>query len=470
MNEARGEMLQRLPSMTELLARAQGEEWSRRISRERLSVALRTAVERARQRVLDGSATAAPTAEEIVADAQAALARSMAANIRPVINATGIVLHTGLGRAPLAPEAVDALLQIAGGYCNVELELASGERGRRTAIVAELLRELTGAEAATAVNNNAAATMLVLNTLSEGREAVVSRGQLIEIGGSFRLPDVMNKSGAVLREVGTTNRTRASDYAEAIGERTGVLVLVHTSNYRVVGFVEEAPLAEVVALGRARGVPVFHDLGSGALLDLGEFGMGGEPVVRDSLEAGADVVAFSGDKLLGGPQCGIVAGRAEIIARVERNPLMRAFRLDKLTLAALEATLRLHRDGPRATEQVPALRMLTEPAESVRARAERLAEALRQVRPGDIVELAPEETYAGGGSLPTVRIATWTVCWRPVGGSAEATAAALRRAEPPVIARRHDDAVIFDCRTIGEEEWPVVVEAVRRIGQEGQGS
>ncbi|MBY0229732.1 MAG: L-seryl-tRNA(Sec) selenium transferase, partial [Gemmataceae bacterium] len=347
-------------------------------------------------------------AASVAAKAEARLRRALAPKLVPVVNATGIVLHTNLGRAPLAEEAQRAATAAAGGYLNLEMDLGTGKRSSRQDAISEWVCRLTGAEAATAVNNNAAATVIVLRAVCLGREAVVSRGQLIEIGGSFRIPDIMAVSGAVLREVGTTNITRLADYEKAIGERTGALLQVHTSNYRISGFTESVPLAELAALGKSRGVPVIDDIGSGAMVDFGRFGFAGEPVARQSIEAGADLVLFSGDKLLGGPQAGLIAGKKEWIARIEKDPLMRAFRLDKMTLAALEATLRLYLNEERALREVPVLRMLGAPLEELERRARMLAEALSAI-PGVAASAARDVAYVGGGALPDRSMPTWVV-------------------------------------------------------------
>ena len=452
--------LRELPSITELLRAAQVQEWSQSFSQGRLAYALRLAVERARQEIIAGRPEVADTAEALTQTARQSLEASARLNLRPVINATGIVLHTGLGRAPLSGPALDALMQVADGYANLELELTSGERGRRTDLVADLLVELTGAQGATVVNNNAAATLLVLNELAEGKSAIISRGELIEIGGSYRMPDIMRKSGALMREVGTTNRTRLADYEAAIDEKAGLLVRVHTSNYKIVGFTNAVSLKELVELGRRRGLPVYHDLGSGALVDLSPWGLADEPYAAESVRTGADVVTFSGDKLLGGPQCGLVVGTAEVVRQMEKNALARTFRVDKMTLAALEATLRLHLDGEAARSTVPALRMLTEPQEEVAARAGRLQAHLKSRLPQEQFEIVKEITFAGGGSLPTVQVPSTTVRWRPSDWSSNGAGEALRRCSPPVIARIRDDAVVFDLRTLREEELPILTNVV----------
>lgn len=384
--------------------------------------------------------------------------------LRPVINATGILLHTGLGRAPLAREAVDEIAAIAAGYASVELDLASGNRSQRVVAVERLLQELTGAEAAAVVNNNAGATMLTLAALAAGREVIVSRGQLIEIGGSYRLPDVMATSGATLREVGTTNKTHLSDYENAIGEDTAALMRVHTSNFRVVGFTQEVPLAELVALGRRRGLPVIDDIGSGALIDFGRYGLEDEPVAAESIKAGADVVLFSGDKLLGGPQCGIVVGRRDPITKITKHPMMRALRVDKIVLASLAATLRLYRSPETAEQGVPLLALLSTPMENLQNRAERLAP---QIAACDVVESAEaleDETFLGGGSIPAQRIGTWCVAITPKETSVDQLAARLRGGAPAVVGRVNNDRLLLDLRSVAPSLDISLVDAIRILG------
>jgi L-seryl-tRNA(Ser) seleniumtransferase len=359
------------------------------------------------------------------------LGAARAPRLRRVINATGVVVHTNLGRAPLAEEALDRVSEAARGYSNLEYDLAEGARGSRQDHIAPLLRQLTGAEAALVVNNNAAAVLLALAALAEGREVLVSRGELIEIGDGFRIPEVLARSGAQLREVGTTNRTRAADYERALGPDTALILRVHQSNFRVVGFTEQPTLAELAQVARSHEVPLVDDLGSGALVDLGD-----EPTGREALTAGADLVCFSGDKLLGGPQAGIVAGRGDLVERLRRHPLQRALRADKLTLAALEGTLALYLDAP---QKIPVLRMLRADTDAVRARAERLA---------DLIEGAVEETVAraGGGALPLAELPSFAC-------AVEAELAAkLRAADPPVVAIVRDGRTLLDCRTISDDE------------------
>jgi L-seryl-tRNA(Ser) seleniumtransferase len=384
--------------------------------------------------------------------------------LRPVINATGILLHTGLGRAPLSEAATTAVAAIAGGYASVEIDLASGERSQRVAAVERHLTRLTGAEAAAVVNNNAGATVLALAALAAGREVIVSRGQLIEIGGSFRLPEVMSASGAILREVGTTNKTRASDYAGAIGERTAAILRVHTSNYKVVGFTEEASLAELVGLGRRHSLPVIDDIGSGALIDLAKYGISGEPIAAGSIAAGADLVLFSGDKLLGGPQCGIIVGRRSLVEKVARHPLMRALRVDKMTLAALAATLAAYADPALAERTIPLLSQLATPLENLRNRAERLAPQMAAAG-GCAAEVIDDESYVGGGSVPSQAIKTVGIALAPKSQSAGQFAAALRTGTPAVVGRIKDNRVILDLRSVAPKYDVSLVQAVEALAR-----
>jgi L-seryl-tRNA(Ser) seleniumtransferase len=380
---------------------------------------------------------------DLVARALETAARRARPALTRVVNATGIVLHTNLGRAPLAPAAVSHVAEVAAGYSNLEYDLRTGSRGSRHDHLAARLRSLTGAEDALVVNNNAAAVLLALSALAEGREVVVSRGELIEIGDGFRIPDVLARSGARLVEVGTTNKTRAADYEAAIGAETAAILRVHQSNFRVVGFTERPDLRQLAQIGARSGLPLVDDLGSGSLVPCAD-----EPLVGESLAAGASLVTFSGDKLLGGPQAGIVCGRAELVSRLRRHPLQRALRPDKLTLAALEGTLLLYADPERAEREIPALRMLREPLESVRARAERLAAATR----GVVVETVARP---GGGALPLYDLPS-------AGVELELELAArLRSAEPPVVALVRGDRTLLDCRTISDDELDLVAASVR---------
>jgi L-seryl-tRNA(Ser) seleniumtransferase len=399
--------------------------------------------------------------EDWAADVAERAGRLGGRSLRPVLNATGVVLHTNLGRAPLARAAVEALAAVASGYSNLEFDLDAGVRGHRTDHGRRLLAELTGAADALVVNNAAAALVVALSTVAAGQEVIISRGELIEIGGSFRIPDILAKSGARLREVGTTNRTRLDDYREAIGLATGAILQVHRSNFRQSGFVHSAGPAELAALAHEHGLPFVHDIGSGLLADLASFGLTSEPRVAEAVAAGADLVIFSGDKLLGGPQSGCLVGRAELVTACRRNPLARAARADKLSLAALEATLELYRDTETALREVPVLRMLTLTPEELARRASTLAEAIRPRCPAARQpRLAAGESLAGGGSFPGATLPTTLVLLEPDARGPDALALALRLGEPPVVARVVDGAVALDPRTLPVNRDHELVEAV----------
>jgi len=420
--------LRDLPSVDELA----------RASDDPLAVdAARVVLARARDEIQAGAEPG-----DLVERVHEELGTARAARLRRALNATGVVVHTNLGRAPLAEAALERVLEVGRSYSNLEYDLDSGTRGSRQDHVAAVLRRLTGAEAALVVNNNAAAVLLALAALAEGREVLVSRGELIEIGDGFRIPDVLARSGARLVEVGTTNRTRAADYERSVGPETAVLLRVHQSNFRLVGFTELPALAELAAVAQRHGLPLVDDLGSGALVRVED-----EPSVRASLDAGADLVCFSGDKLLGGPQAGIIVGAAQLVERLRRHPLQRAVRADKLTLATLEGTLGLYLDPQRAAREVPVLRMIGEPAEAVRARAERLAAAVG----GEV-----EETVArvGGGALPLAELPSFACAVE------EELAAPLRVGEPPVIGVVRDGRLLLDCRTLSATEAEEVAQAV----------
>ncbi|MFN0086972.1 MAG: L-seryl-tRNA(Sec) selenium transferase [Blastocatellia bacterium] len=385
------------------------------------------------------------------------------ARTRRVINATGVVLHTNLGRAPLSPKALDAIREAAAGYCNLEYDLASGGRGRRGAGLEAMLREMFAVESAAVVNNCAAAVLLTLDTLAEGGEVIVSRGELIEIGGSFRIPDVIAKSGARLREVGTTNRTRIRDYEEAINERTRVILRAHPSNYRIVGFTEKPSIEDLAALARGHGLPLFDDLGSGCLLDLNPLGIHDEPSVAESIRAGASVIAFSGDKLLGGPQSGILLGEAALIQRIKANPLMRALRVDKLTFAALEATIASYAAG-RAREEIPIAAALFATRDEIARRAR--AFVRRAKKSGLALRLADGHSVIGGGSAPERRLPTTLLVVPPGAASAASLEARLRANDPPIIARILDDRLVLDLRTVHRDSELDLLEGLKRLMSE----
>ncbi len=452
--------LRSLPPVTAILDASRGLEAAH--GRDRIVAAARVELDGLRDRLragesLDGEATL----ESIVGRVATRVESAARPRLRTVINATGIVLHTNLGRSPLAESAAQAAFDSARGYLNLEIDLNSGMRSSRQNPIREAIVPLLGCESATVVNNCAAATVIVLRALAAGKEVIVSRGQLVEIGGSFRIPEIMGVSGATLREVGTTNITRIADYERAIGPNTALLMRVHHSNYRISGFTETPTLEELVALGRKHNLPVIDDAGSGALIDFARFGLPGDPVIGESLRVGADLVLFSGDKLLGGPQAGLIVGRKDLVARIEKDPLMRAFRLDKMTLAALEATLRLYADPARVTERVPILRMLALTPADLRPRCERLAESIRSIPGLDSVEVLDDSAFVGGGSLPDLPLPTvvLAVAHRALGDATFAER--LRSGTPAVLARAKDDCVLFDLRTVFEGQEAELVEAIR---------
>jgi L-seryl-tRNA(Ser) seleniumtransferase len=433
-----------IPSVDRLLASDAFAALLATLPRELVVTAVQRELETARTQLARDAATTPRLDADIVAERVAgAIRRLQAGSLVPVLNATGVVLHTNLGRAPLAAVALDAMQRIALGYSNLEYDLESGARGSRYVHARELLVALTDAEDALVVNNNAAALVLALNTLARGRDAIISRGELVEIGGAFRVPEIMARSGARLREVGSTNRTHLADYRAALSERTGVLLKVHPSNFTIAGYTATVEVAELAPLAREHGVPLLHDVGSGLLLDPATVGLEGEPWALASLRAGANVVTLSGDKLLGGPQCGILLGQHALLERMRRNPLCRALRVDKLTLAALEATLRLYLEPDRARAEIPALAMLTLPLPQLRLRAETLAERCRAA--GLSAGTADGASAVGGGASPGANVPTRLVL---IDGNAQLWQRRLRAAEPAVIARITDDRLVIDLRTI----------------------
>jgi L-seryl-tRNA(Ser) seleniumtransferase len=451
-----------LPSVNDVLGITLMQELHARHSHDSIVEAIRADLAEVRARIAEGANLDGEITLEAFAQRVAnRLSQQTQPKLRLVINATGIVLHTNLGRAPMAQAAADAARQAAGGYLNLEMSLESGERSSRQDAVREWLCRLTGAESATAVNNNAAATVIVLRSLAQGKEVVISRGQLIEIGGSFRIPEIMSVSGAVLREVGTTNITRLGDYEKAISPDTGALLRIHPSNYRIAGFTKSVALGEMVELGRKHNVPVIDDVGSGALVDFARFGFTDEPLARDSIAAGADVVLFSGDKLMGGPQAGLIVGKKALIQRIEKDPLMRAFRLDKMTLAALEATLRLYLNEERALCEVPVLRLLGTPLEELEQRARALASRLEGI-PGLAIRVRSDTAYVGGGSLPDQAMKTWVVEVQPAVLRDEQLALRLRTGSPAVVGRLSDGKLLLDLRTVFPEQETLLVEAIRK--------
>jgi L-seryl-tRNA(Ser) seleniumtransferase len=458
-------LLRSIPSVDRLLADRALDSLRENYAEELVKRMARLALGQLREEIQAGRAGEADCQlEEIAARVRRLADQRLGPTLQTVINATGVIVHTNLGRSPLGTRVVERIAEAAASYSNLEYNLERGQRGERNAHLRLLMQELTGAEAALAVNNNAAAVLLALSSLAAGREVVVSRGELIEIGGSFRIPDVMARSGAILREVGTTNRTHPRDYVEAIGERTALILKVHTSNYRIVGFTREVELQELVAIGREKSVPTMMDLGSGCLFDLSPYGLTDEVTVQAVLAAGIDVVSFSGDKLLGGPQAGILAGRADLIEKMRTNALARALRMDKLTLAGLEATLEEYTRPGGPTEGIPTLEMISRTPEQLQHAADGLAQIIRE-RIGNAAEvtLEPGIGRVGGGALPLGDLPGPRVAIKPKHMSAGRLEQALRLGKPPVIALVKDDALLLDPRTILHHEAEMVPDLLARV-------
>ncbi len=457
-------LLRQLPAVHEVLQSEAVQALLQKVPRSLVTEAVRRTLEQTRQRILQGNGERVPEIAELVQQAQRVLWREIVPLMPRVINATGIIVHTGLGRSLLSRAAVQRLVEVATRPCALEVDEVTGERSFRDLRVEKLLCLLTGAEAATVVNNNAAAVLLILNTLAEGREVIVSRGELVEIGGSFRIPEILRKSGAVLVEVGTTNKTRLSDYERAITERTALLLKVHQSNFRIVGFTEQVSLNELVALGRKYRLPVVEDLGSGALVDMSKAGIEKEPLVQESVQAGADLVSFSGDKLLGGPQAGIVVGRKDLIAQLRRNPLYRAFRCDKLTFAALEATLLSYFEEERAWQDIPTLQQVRRSLQEIKRQARKVMQRLLQMGlPKEAVSLQPATSQVGGGALPDQFLPTWCVVVTPKEGDrADNFAQRLRLSNPAVFCRIQKNALWFDLRTVLPDEVTELAESIAK--------
>ncbi len=473
MNDSkRSGLLRKLPAVHEVLQAPRVAELLTFYPRVLVTEAARAVLNRARRQIMEGEKAIPPSEEGlfsfVVQEVLKTVERQARPNLRRVINATGVVLHTNLGRAVLSLQAQAAVQMAASGYTNLELDLETGRRGSRYAAVEGILTRLTGAESALVVNNNAAAVLLALSTLAGGREVVVSRGQLIEIGGSFRIPEVMAQSGARLVEVGTTNKTYPDDYRRAINENTALLLHVHTSNYRIVGFTRETGIAELADLGREFGLPVLSDLGSGVLVDLEDFGLPGEPTVQQAVAAGADVVTFSGDKLLGGPQAGIIVGKRHLLERMKKNPLTRALRIDKFTVAALEATLRAYLDGERALEEIPVLKMLIAGRADLERRARELARLLNEHAAGRAqITVVQVTSRVGGGALPTAELPSFAAAVKSEEISAEELSWRLRAKDPAVIGRIQEDLLLLDVRTLQEGEEKLLAQAIKDALKEG---
>jgi len=467
LSDSQQSLLRMLPKVDQLLEHTHKDTFFKDIPKTVVVNAIRQILDSRRNRILaadpditEPSLSVARIMQLVKEDA----ARAMTPNLKPVINATGVVVHTNLGRSLVPAAVIENLGQIAGRYSNLEYDLRAGRRGSRYSSVEDILCEISGAEAGLVVNNNAAAVLLCLETLARGKEVIVSRGELVEIGGSFRVPDVMAKSGGILKEVGTTNRTHLHDYENALDEHTALMLKVHRSNYSVIGFTAEVSLKELVKLGTQHGLPVMEDLGSGTFIDFSKYGLAKEPTVQESVAAGVDLVTFSGDKLLGGPQAGIIVGKKQFVDRIKKNPLARALRIDKMTLAALETTLRLYRDEDRAISLIPTLRMLTMDKTELAQKAAGLADALNAIGGSDLeinqVELSSK---AGGGALPLLELPSKCLRIKIQGLSANKLEQHMRFHTPPIIGRIENDAFVIDPRTLLDDDLPIIRSAFEKL-------
>ncbi len=458
-------LLLSLPAVDEIVKSKEGIEWQQKYPRVHVIRAIREIIQRKRETILEGKCAMADLSD-LLPEIERVIEKLSGFSLQPVINATGVVIHTNLGRSALSEEIMKRVSMIAGGYSNLEYDIDKGERGKRYSHVQGLLREITGAEDGIIVNNNAAAVFVCLTALAKDREVIVSRGELVEIGGSFRIPDVMASSGAILKEVGTTNKTHGYDYERAVTDNTALMLKVHQSNFRMIGFTETLSIQEMAALGNKYSVPVMFDLGSGCLVDLKPYGIHIEPTVQEVLKAGADIVTFSGDKLLGGPQAGVIVGRKELIEKIAKNPLMRAVRVDKMTLAAFEATLRYYLDEGVAKEMIPTVSMLLQDPEKIREKAKKLARLLKAGLGADgkqaaFISVIEDVSQSGGGALAEVPLRTFAVSVMPSSISTNELEVRLRRGKPHVIARIRDAALLLDARTVKNEEVGPLVRAVR---------
>ncbi len=471
--QLRQKYLSQIPNVDQILSKPQMVQLENRYSRGVILEAVRRGLDHLRQTII---ATPDPAKldeslfsfEGLLPQFMEEIENQVNPSLRRVINATGVVIHTNLGRSLLHENAIEHIAGVSRHYSNLEFDLTQGTRGSRYIHVEQTLCRLTGAEAALVVNNNAAAVLLALNTIAAGREVIVSRGQLVEIGGAFRIPDVMKRSGAILKEVGTTNRTHFSDYEGAIGEETALILKVHTSNFRIVGFSAEVELRELAQLAHANHLPVMEDLGSGSLIDLSKYGLGREPTAQEAIGDGADIVTFSGDKLMGGPQAGIILGKREYIERIKVNPLNRALRIDKLTLAGLESTLLLYLDEDKATREIPTLKMLAYSHDELQKRARRLSRKIgARIPTGLTITVRDDVSQVGGGAYPVQILPTKVVALKPDQGSAHQLERRLREGRPPIIGRVSKEEVLLDVRTVGDEEGDLIVNGVEGALRKG---
>ncbi|NWF75433.1 MAG: L-seryl-tRNA(Sec) selenium transferase [Nitrospirae bacterium] len=463
MNENQ-KLLATLPSVDEILKSNQGVELLNAYPRRYVIQAIQKAIDIRRKKILKGEPVDL-SEEMLTADIEVIVKRLSSFSLIPLINATGVVIHTNLGRSLLSRSALENIRIVSESYSNLEYDIEEGKRGKRYTHVKRILKEVTGAEDALVVNNNAAAVMLCLNTIAKGKEVIVSRGELVEIGGSFRIPDVMKSSGATLHEVGTTNKTHLSDYEKAINENTALILKVHKSNYRIIGFSGEVPIEDLVGLGQRYHIPVMFDLGSGCILDLRNYGIYDEPAVKDIIKSGVDLTTFSGDKLLGGPQGGVIVGRKKYIEEIQKNPITRAVRIDKLTLAGFEATLMGYVDEEKAIKNIPTLRMLLQKPEQIKARANKIAKKLKKEINKAKISVIADTSRAGGGSLPEKDFPTYAVAIKPLELeiSVNELEERLRKGNPPIIARIREDILILDARTIQDKEIPFLVKGIKTV-------
>lgn len=459
MNEKQ-KLLSNLPSVDEILKSGQGMAWLDTYPRRYVIQGIREGIDRKRKDIFE-NLSADLSAEVMMADIENIIARLSSFSLIPLINATGVVIHTNLGRSTLSEQVLENIIRVSGSYSNLEYDIAKGKRGKRYTHIKRILREVTGAEDTLVVNNNAAAVLLCLNTLSKGKEVIVSRGELVEIGGSFRMPDVMAASGAILREVGTTNKTHLFDYEKAINENTSLILKIHKSNYRIKGFTDEVSIDDLVRLGRKHYIPVMFDLGSGCLIDLKPFGIHHEPSVTEIVKTGVDLTSFSGDKLLGGPQGGVIVGNREYIEKLQKNPMTRALRIDKLTLAGFEATLMEYIDEEKAIENIPTLRMLLQKPEGIKKRANKIATRLRREIKYARIQVMTDSSRAGGGSLPEEDLPTYVVSVKAAELSVNELEERLRMGKPPIITRIKEDSLIIDARTVRDRDIEILVKGVK---------
>lgn len=465
MNEKQ-KLLSGLPSVDEMLKSEQGAEWLNTYPRRYVLQAIRETIDSKRKEIIDGL-TVDLSEERIKADIERVIARLASFSLKPLINATGVVIHTNLGRSILSERVLENIKKVSESYSNLEYDIDKGKRGKRYTHIKRILREVTGAEDALIINNNAAAVLLCLNTLSKGKEVIVSRGELVEIGGSFRMPDVMTASGAVLREVGTTNKTHLYDYENAINENTSLLLKIHKSNYKIVGFADEVSIEDLAKLGEKHNIPVAFDLGSGCLIDLKPFGIHDEPSVKEIVKTGVDLTTFSGDKLLGGPQGGVIVGKKEYIERIQKNPMTRAMRIDKLTLAGFEATLMEYIDEENVVQNIPTLRMLLQRPEEINKRAKGIARRLKAEIKSARIAVVSDSSRAGGGSLPEVDLPTYAVSLKADVLSVNELEERLRKGTPPIIARIKGDSLIIDARTVRDRDIDMLVRKLKSVLSEG---